>query len=235
MNIEKIKSVIDRVFDNNEDVNPNTSGEIRVSIETALDCLDKGELRVAEPLGNSKWQVNQWLKKAVLLSFKINDMDVISGGPQSPNSGPTNWWDKIPSKFSGWNKKEFKEAGFRAVPGSVVRHSAYIAPSVVLMPSFVNIGAYVDTGTMIDTWATVGSCAQIGKNVHIFALPYYFPGNLSGKDSELVLIMYKVEFSYDGNRIIVKNKDSKPDEDEDSTLYIINTNSLSFPDKLPGK
>ena len=167
MNIEKIKSVIDRVFDNNEDVNPNTSGEIRVSIETALDCLDKGELRVAEPLGNSKWQVNQWLKKAVLLSFKINDMDVISGGPQSPNSGPTNWSDKIPSKFSGWNKKEFKQAGFRAVPGSVVRHSAYIAPSVVLMPSFVNIGAYVDSGSMIDTWATVGSCAQIGKNVHI--------------------------------------------------------------------
>ena len=167
MNIEKIKSVIDRVFDNNEDINPNTSGEIRVSIETALDCLDKGELRVAEPLGNSKWQVNQWLKKAVLLSFKINDMDVISGGPQSPNSGPTNWWDKIPSKFAGWNKKEFKQAGFRAVPGSVVRHSAYIAPSVVLMPSFVNIGAYVDSGSMIDTWATVGSCAQIGKNVHI--------------------------------------------------------------------
>ena len=167
MNIEKIKSVIDRVFDNNEDVNPDTSGEIRVSIETALDCLDKGELRVAEPHGNSKWQVNQWLKKAVLLSFKINDMDVISGGPQSPNSDPTNWWDKIPSKFSGWNKKEFKQAGFRAVPGSVVRHSAYIAPSVVLMPSFVNIGAYVDSGSMIDTWATVGSCAQIGKNVHI--------------------------------------------------------------------
>ena len=167
MNIKKIKSVIDRVFDNNEDVNSNTSGEIRISIETALDCLDKGELRVAEPLGNSKWQVNKWLKKAVLLSFKINDMDVISGGPQSPNSGPTNWWDKIPSKFSGWNKKEFKQAGFRAVPGSVVRHSAYIAPSVVLMPSFVNIGAYVDSGSMIDTWATVGSCAQIGKNVHI--------------------------------------------------------------------
>ena len=167
MNIEKIKSVIDRVFDNNEDVNPNTSGEIRVSIESALDCLDKGELRVAEPLGNSKWRVNQWLKKAVLLSFKINDMDVISGGPQSPNTDPTNWWDKIPSKFAGWNKKEFKQAGFRAVPGSVVRHSAYIASNVVLMPSFVNIGAYVDAGSMIDTWATVGSCAQIGKNVHI--------------------------------------------------------------------
>ena len=167
MDIEKIKSIIDRVFDNNEDVNPSTSGEVRDSIETALDCLDKGELRVAEPLGGSNWQVNQWLKKAVLLSFKINDMDVISGGPQSVNNDPANWWDKIPSKFSGWNKEEFKQAGFRAVPGSVVRHSAFIAPSVVLMPSFVNIGAYVDSGSMIDTWATVGSCAQIGKNVHI--------------------------------------------------------------------
>ena len=167
MDIEKIKSIIDRVFDNNEDVNPSTSGEVRDSIETSLNCLDKGELRVAEPLGSSNWQVNQWLKKAVLLSFKINDMDVISGGPQSVNNDPANWWDKIPSKFSGWNKEKFKQAGFRAVPGSVVRHSAFIAPSVVLMPSFVNIGAYVDSGSMIDTWATVGSCAQIGKNVHI--------------------------------------------------------------------
>jgi 2,3,4,5-tetrahydropyridine-2-carboxylate N-succinyltransferase len=167
MDIEKIKSIIDRVFDNNEDVNPSTSGEVRDSIETALDCLDKGELRVAEPLGSSNWQVNQWLKKAVLLSFKINDMDVISGGPQSVNNDPANWWDKIPSKFSGWNKEEFKQAGFRAVPGSVVRHSAFIAPSVVLMPYFINICAYVDYGSMIDTWATVGSCAQIGKNVHI--------------------------------------------------------------------
>ena len=167
MEIENMKSVIERVFDNNEDINPNTTGEIRDSIETALDYLDKGKLRVAEPLENSKWQVNQWLKKAVLLSFKINDMDVITGGPKSQNTGPANWWDKIPSKFSGWGKEEFKKAGFRAVPGSVVRHSAYIAPSVVLMPSFVNIGAYVDSGSMIDTWATVGSCAQIGKNVHI--------------------------------------------------------------------
>jgi len=167
MEIENMKSVIDRVFDNDEDINPNTTGEIRDSIETALDYLDQGKLRVAEPLGNSKWQVNQWLKKAVLLSFKINDMDVISGGPKSQNTGQANWWDKIPSKFSGWNKEDFKNAGFRAVPGSVVRHSAYIAPSVVLMPSFVNIGAYVDSGSMIDTWATVGSCAQIGKNVHI--------------------------------------------------------------------
>ena len=167
MNFENIKSVIERVFDNNEDVNPKTSGEVRDAIELALKYLDSGELRVAEPIGNSQWEVNQWLKKAVLLSFKINDMDVISGGPKSLNNSPSNWWDKIPSKFSGWDKNEFKAAGFRAVPGSVVRYSAFIAPSVVLMPSFVNIGAYVDSGSMIDTWATVGSCAQIGKNVHI--------------------------------------------------------------------
>ena len=167
MNFENIKSVIERVFDNNEDVNPNTSGEVRDAIELALKYLDSGELRVAEPIGNSQWKVNQWLKKAVLLSFKINDMDVISGGPKSLNNSPSNWWDKIPSKFSGWDKNEFKAAGFRAVPGSVVRYSAFIAPSVVLMPSFVNIGAYVDSGSMIDTWATVGSCAQIGKNVHL--------------------------------------------------------------------
>ena len=167
MDFEKSKLIIERVFDNNEDVNPNTTGEVKEAINSALNFLDKGELRVAEPIGDSQWKVNQWLKKAVLLSFKINDMDIISGGPQSPNIGPANWWDKIPSKFSGWNKDEFKTAGFRAVPGCVVRHSAFIAPSVVLMPSFVNIGAYVDSGSMIDTWATVGSCAQIGKNVHI--------------------------------------------------------------------
>lgn len=167
MSFEDIKLIIERVFDNNEDVNPSTSGEVREAIDLALNCLDKGELRVAEPIGNSQWKVNQWLKKAVLLSFKVNDMNIITGGPQSLNNSPANWWDKIPSKFSGWNKEEFKSAGFRAVPGCVVRHSAYISPSVVLMPSFVNIGAYVDSGSMIDTWATVGSCAQIGKNVHI--------------------------------------------------------------------
>ena len=167
MSFEDIKLIIERVFDNNEDINPSTFGEVREAIDLALNCLDKGELRVAEPTGNSQWKVNQWLKKAVLLSFKVNDMNIITGGPQSLNNNPANWWDKIPSKFSGWNKEEFKSAGFRAVPGCVVRHSAYISPSVVLMPSFVNIGAYVDSGSMIDTWATVGSCAQIGKNVHI--------------------------------------------------------------------
>ena len=167
MKNDDIKLIIERVFDNNEDVNPNTSGEVKEAINLALNFLDTGKLRVAEPTGKSQWKVNQWLKKAVLLSFKINDMDIITGGPQSINNGPANWWDKIPSKFSGWGKQEFKSAGFRAVPGCVVRHSAYISPSVVLMPSFVNIGAYVDEGSMIDTWATVGSCAQIGKNVHI--------------------------------------------------------------------
>jgi len=167
MKNDDIKLIIERVFDNNEDVNPNTSGEVKEAINLALNLLDTGKLRVAEPTGKSQWKVNQWLKKAVLLSFKINDMDIITGGPQSINNGPANWWDKIPSKFSGWGKQEFKSAGFRAVPGCVVRHSAYISPSVVLMPSFVNIGAYVDEGSMIDTWATVGSCAQIGKNVHI--------------------------------------------------------------------
>ena len=167
MKNDDIKLIIERVFDNNEDVNPNTSGEVKEAINLALNLLDTGKLRVAEPTGKSQWKVNQWLKKAVLLSFKINDMDIITGGPQSINNGPANWWDKIPSKFSGWGKKEFKSAGFRAVPGCVVRHSAYISPSVVLMPSFVNIGAYVDEGSMVDTWATVGSCAQIGKNVHI--------------------------------------------------------------------
>jgi 2,3,4,5-tetrahydropyridine-2-carboxylate N-succinyltransferase len=167
MNNDDIKLIIERAFDNNEDVNPNTSGEVKEAINLALNLLDTGKLRVAEPTGKSQWKVNQWLKKAVLLSFKINDMDIITGGPQSINNDPANWWDKIPSKFSGWGKQEFKSAGFRAVPGCVVRHSAYISPSVVLMPSFVNIGSYVDEGSMIDTWATVGSCAQIGKNVHI--------------------------------------------------------------------
>ena len=129
---------------------------------TALDLLDSGKARVAERQADGIWQVNQWLKKAVLLSFRLNDMSVIAGGP-----GKAVWWDKVDSKFKGWSAAKFRKAGFRAVPGSVVRHSAFIAPGVVLMPSFVNLGAYVDSGTMVDTWATVGSCAQIGKNCHI--------------------------------------------------------------------
>jgi 2,3,4,5-tetrahydropyridine-2-carboxylate N-succinyltransferase len=135
---------------------------VRDAVEAALDLLDRGAARVAERGANGNWSVNQWLKKAVLLSFRLNDMTVIAGGP-----GKAVWWDKVASKFDGWNDARFREAGFRAVPGCVVRRSAYVAPGVVLMPSFVNLGAYVDQGTMIDTWATVGSCAQVGKNCHI--------------------------------------------------------------------
>ncbi len=135
---------------------------MRDAVDAALDLLDSGKARVAERGADGKWKVNQWLKKAVLLSFRLNDMTPIAGGP-----GKASWWDKVPSKFDGWGENRFREAGFRAVPGSIVRRSAYIAPGVVLMPSFVNLGAYVDSGTMVDTWATVGSCAQIGKNCHI--------------------------------------------------------------------
>ncbi len=134
---------------------------VRDTVETTLDLLDKGEVRVAEK-GAGGWTVNQWLKKAVLLSFRLNDMVPISGAP-----GGATWWDKVPSKFDGMTPDDFRRAGFRAVPGCIVRRSAYIAPGVVLLPSFVNLGAYVDEGTMVDTWATVGSCAQIGKNCHI--------------------------------------------------------------------
>jgi 2,3,4,5-tetrahydropyridine-2-carboxylate N-succinyltransferase len=156
-----LAKTIDDAFEKRNDVNPSTKGSVRDAVESALDLLDKGEARVAEKQ-NGKWQVNQWLKKAVLLSFRLNDMSPISGGP-----GGATWWDKVPSKFEGWGENRFRAAGFRAVPGAIVRRSAYIAPNVVLMPSFVNLGAYVDSGTMVDTWATVGSCAQIGKNCHI--------------------------------------------------------------------
>jgi 2,3,4,5-tetrahydropyridine-2-carboxylate N-succinyltransferase len=157
-----LEKTINDAFDKRDGVGPATKGEIRDAVEAALDLLDRGEARVAERQADGSWQVNQWLKKAVLLSFRLNDMDVIPGGP-----GGAVWWDKVPSKFAGWSPEKFKAAGFRAVPGSIVRRGVYIAPSVVLMPSFVNLGAYVDSGTMIDTWATVGSCAQIGKNCHI--------------------------------------------------------------------
>ena len=135
---------------------------MREAVEAALDLLDSGKARVAERQTDGAWQVNQWLKKAVLLSFRLNDMTTIGHGP-----GKASWWDKVPSKFDGWGDTEFRAAGFRAVPNCIVRRSAYIAPGVVLMPSFVNLGAYVDSGTMVDTWATVGSCAQIGKNCHL--------------------------------------------------------------------
>jgi 2,3,4,5-tetrahydropyridine-2-carboxylate N-succinyltransferase len=159
---KNLAKIIDDAFEQRDGISPATQGAVRDAVDAALDLLDRGQARVAERQADGSWQVHQWLKKAVLLSFRLNDMSAIAGGP-----GKTTWWDKVPSKFEGWGENRFREAGFRAVPGCVVRRSAYIAPGVVLMPSFVNLGAYVDSGTMIDTWATVGSCAQIGKNCHI--------------------------------------------------------------------
>ena len=157
-----LESEIEAAWSVRDTINPSTKGRVRDAIEETLEALDKGNLRVAEKTNDNVWQVNQWAKKAVLLGFRIKDMEIQSGGPQS-----SGWWDKVDSKFKGWNDEAWKKAGFRAVPNCVVRKSAYIAPGVVLMPSFVNLGAYVDEGTMVDTWATVGSCAQIGKNVHL--------------------------------------------------------------------
>ncbi len=159
--LAELATTIDDAFERRAEIDTTTKGAVRDAVHTALDLLDKGRVRVAEKK-DGDWVVNQWLKKAVLLSFRLAPMSVIKGGP-----GDATWWDKVPSKFDGWRALEFDAAGFRAVPGCVVRRSAYIAPNVVLMPSFVNLGAYVDTGTMVDTWATVGSCAQIGKNVHL--------------------------------------------------------------------
>lgn len=159
--MDELETIINDAWERRDSLGFDTGGDIRRAVDAALNALDSGEARVAEKVGG-EWHVNQWLKKAVLLSFVLNDMAAIAGGPDGAN-----WWDKVPSKFRDWDAERFRQAGFRAVPGAVVRHSAYIAPSVVLMPSFVNIGAYVDSGTMIDTWATVGSCAQIGKNCHI--------------------------------------------------------------------
>ena len=161
MSYDALKHVIERAFDAREEITFQTGGETREAVEATLDLLGRGEVRVAERVDDG-WNVNQWLKKAVLLSFRLNDMHAIDGGP-----GGASWWDKVPSKFVGWGEAEFRRAGFRAVPGCVVRRSAYVAPGVVLMPCFLNLGSYVDEGSMIDTWATVGSCAQIGKNVHI--------------------------------------------------------------------
>src|SRR6201986_545173 len=158
----ELAKIIDTAFDQRDTVGPSTKGPVREAVEQALDLLDRGTALVAEKTASGAWQVNQWLKKAVLLSFRLNDMTEIGGGP-----GHAVWWDKVPSKFDNWGDKAFHAAGFRAVPGCVVRRSAYIAPGVVLMPSYVNVGAYVDSGSMIDTWATVGSCAQIGKNGHL--------------------------------------------------------------------
>jgi 2,3,4,5-tetrahydropyridine-2-carboxylate N-succinyltransferase len=159
--VVELQSTIEAAFEDRAHIGTGTTGAVRDAVEAALALLDRGEARVAEKVDGA-WRVNQWLKKAVLLSFRLNPTAVIDGGP-----GGATWWDKVPSKFAGWSAERFEKAGFRAVPGSIVRYSAHIAPGVVLMPSFVNLGAYVDEGTMIDTWATVGSCAQIGKNCHI--------------------------------------------------------------------
>ena len=157
-----LEAAIDTAWDGRDRLNSASKGPEREAVEAALELLDSGKARVAQKGADGNWHVNQWLKKAVLLSFRLNDSELIEGGP-----GGGNWFDKVPSKFSGWSENRFREAGFRAVPGSVVRHSAFIAHGVVLLPSFVNLGAYVDENTMVDTWATVGSCAQIGKNVHL--------------------------------------------------------------------
>ena len=162
MSFADLKPVIERAFENRNEINAQTKGEVRDAVNEALHALDSGKARVAEKFQGT-WEVHQWLKMAVLLSFRLNDMALIAGGPGEN----TNWWDKVPSKFEGWGAAEFRKGAFRAVPGAVVRRSAYIAPNVVLMPSFVNLGAYVDEGTMVDTWVTVGSCAQIGKNCHL--------------------------------------------------------------------
>ena len=162
MSQAELAKLIDDAFEARDTINADTKGDVRDAVEKALDLMDAGKARVAEKGADGEWHVNQWLKKAVLLSFRLNDMSIIEGGP---DGAP--WWDKIPSKFLGWKKKDFREAGFRAVPGAIVRRSAYLAPGVVVMPSFVNLGAHVGEGTMVDTWVTVGSCAQIGKNVHL--------------------------------------------------------------------
>lgn len=162
-----LETTINQAWEDRDQVSASTKGAVRDAVMDALNMLDNGSARVAEQKAQGEWTVNQWLKKAVLLSFRLNDMDVIPSGTDYSGHGMATWWDKVPSKFAGWDADRFRAAGFRAVPGCVVRHSAYVAPGVVIMPGFINLGAYVGEGTMVDTWATVGSCAQIGKNVHL--------------------------------------------------------------------
>jgi 2,3,4,5-tetrahydropyridine-2-carboxylate N-succinyltransferase len=165
-NADLIKTIED-AFDARDTISTATKGPVRDAVEMALSLLDAGQVRVAEKSDSGDWAVNQWAKKAVLLSFRLNGNEIIPFQKSGTYASRVHGWDKVPLKFGDWLPEQFKEAGFRAVPGAIVRHSAYIAPGVVLMPAFVNLGAYVDSGTMVDTWATVGSCAQIGKNVHI--------------------------------------------------------------------
>ncbi|TKD18157.1 2,3,4,5-tetrahydropyridine-2,6-dicarboxylate N-succinyltransferase [Rhodobacter capsulatus] len=157
-----LEAAIEAAWEVRDTLTPHSKGEARDAIEATLEALDKGALRVAEKQADGNWHVNQWAKKAVLLGFRVKEMEVHSGGPQNGT-----WWDKVDSKFAHWGEAQWKAAGFRAVPHCIVRRSAYIAKGAVLLPSFVNLGAYVDEGTMVDTWVTVGSCAQIGKNVHL--------------------------------------------------------------------
>ena len=161
MSNQSLESAIEAAWEDRARITPATGGGVREAVDATLDALDAGTLRVAEPRDGG-WHVNQWAKKAVLLSFRLGDMTMQSGGPQGGG-----WWDKVDSKFAGWGENRWRDAGFRAVPTAVVRRSAYVAPGVVLMPCFVNLGAHVGEGTMVDTWATVGSCAQIGRNVHL--------------------------------------------------------------------
>ncbi len=160
-NLSELETIVNAAWEARDGVSAGTTGPARAAVDAALSLLDAGKLRVAEKI-DGQWRVNQWLKKAVLLSFRLNDNEAIAGAP-----GGSAWWDKVPAKADRWEAADFRQAGFRSVPGSIVRRSAYIAPGVVLMPSFVNVGAYVDSGTMVDTWATIGSCAQIGRNCHI--------------------------------------------------------------------
>jgi 2,3,4,5-tetrahydropyridine-2,6-dicarboxylate N-succinyltransferase len=162
MSQNELEATINAAYEGRNDIGPTTQGPVRPAVETALSLLDRGAVRVAERGDDGRWRVNQWLKKAVLLSFRLQGMELIPGGP-----GGAGWWDKVASKFAGWSEVHWRDARFRAVPGCVVRHSAYIAPDVVLMPCFVNVGAHVGAGTMVDTWATIGSCAQVGQHCHI--------------------------------------------------------------------
>ena len=157
----EVEALVEQGWNERDSIGARTQGDLRLAVDRAVAALDRGEARIAEKTDEG-WTVHQWLKKAVLLSFRLSPMGAIEGGP-----GGARWWDKIPSKFAGWSDRDFEKAAFRAVPGAIVRRGAFIAPGAVLMPSFVNIGAYVGESAMVDTWATIGSCAQIGKNVHI--------------------------------------------------------------------
>jgi 2,3,4,5-tetrahydropyridine-2-carboxylate N-succinyltransferase len=167
MNAHPLAPIIDRAWEVRDTIGPATGGEVAAAILETLQLLDEGALRVAGRDGDGQWQVHQWLKKAVLLWFRLSSNEIMPGGPVDPVHGESVWWDKVRLKFAGWDEEKFKRAGFRAVPGAIVRYSAFVAPDVVLMPSFVNVGAHVGEGTMVDTWATVGSCAQVGRHCHL--------------------------------------------------------------------